>query len=90
MIASIVTRTHLLQRHLRPQEYVYTCFITESGELIVSRYVAESITTDAGCFSHVGLCQLRTKLLKLLAPMYSAPIYVGAVPKPFKYVRMYI
>ena len=33
-----------------------------SGELIVSRYVAESITTDAGRFGHVGLCQLRTKL----------------------------
>ena len=32
-----------------------------SGELIVSRYVAESITTDAGHSSHVGLCQLRTK-----------------------------
>ena len=31
-------------------------------ELIVSRYIAESITTDAGCFGHVGLCQLRTKL----------------------------
>ena len=26
----------------------------------MSRYVAESITTDAGCFSHIGLCQLRT------------------------------
>ena len=33
------------------------------GELIESRYVAESITTDAGCFSHVGLCQMCTKLL---------------------------
>ena len=33
-----------------------------SGELIASRYVAESITTDAGRFGHVGLCQLRTKL----------------------------
>ena len=33
-----------------------------SGELIVSRHVAESITTDAGCFGHVGLCQLCTKL----------------------------
>ena len=33
-----------------------------SGELIVSRYVAGSITTDAGRFGHVGLCQLRTKL----------------------------
>ena len=32
------------------------------GKLIVSRCVAESITTDAGRFSHVGLCQLRTKL----------------------------
>ena len=31
-----------------------------SGELIVSRYVAESITTDAGRFGQVGLCQLRT------------------------------
>ena len=33
-----------------------------SRELIVSRYVAESITTDAGRFGHVGRCQLRTKL----------------------------
>ena len=32
------------------------------GELIVSRYIAESITTDAERFSHVGLCQVRTKL----------------------------
>ena len=30
------------------------------GELTVSRYVAKSITTDAGRFGHVGLCQLRT------------------------------
>ena len=34
-----------------------------AGELIVSRYVATSITTDAGRFGHVGLCQLRTKLV---------------------------
>ena len=26
----------------------------------MSRYVAESITTDAGRFDHVGLCQLHT------------------------------
>ena len=32
------------------------------GELIMSIYVAESITIDAGRFGHVGLCQLRTKL----------------------------
>ena len=32
------------------------------GKLIVSRYVAELITTDAGRFGHVGLCQLCTKL----------------------------
>ena len=32
-----------------------------SGELIVRSYVAESITTDAGHFGRVGLCQLRTK-----------------------------
>ena len=30
------------------------------GELTVSRYVAKSITTDAGHFGHVGLCELRT------------------------------
>ena len=30
------------------------------GELIMSIYVAESITIDAGRFGHVGLCQLRT------------------------------
>ena len=33
-----------------------------SGKLIVSRYIAESITTDAERFGHVGLCRLRTKL----------------------------
>ena len=33
-----------------------------SGKLIMSRYIAESITTDAGRFGRVGLCQLRTKL----------------------------
>ena len=36
-----------------------------SGELIVSKYVEESITMIAGCFGHEGLCQLRTKLKKL-------------------------
>ena len=39
--------------------------MNNSGELIVSRYVAESITMIAGRFGHVGLCQLRTKLKKL-------------------------
>ena len=33
-----------------------------SDKLIVNRYVAESITTDAGRFGHVVLCQLCTKL----------------------------
>ena len=32
------------------------------GELIVNRYVAESITNDAGRFSHIDFCQLCTKL----------------------------
>ena len=32
-----------------------------SGELIVSKYVAESITMIAGRFGHEGLCQLRTE-----------------------------
>ena len=39
------------------------CYLSISGELIVSRYVAESITMIAGRFGHVGLCQLRTKLM---------------------------
>ena len=38
------------------------CYVVDIGKLIVSRYVAESITTDAGRFSHIGFCQLRTKL----------------------------
>ena len=42
---------------------IHTYYI--SGELIVSRYVAESITMIAGRFGYVGLCQLRTKLKKL-------------------------
>ena len=29
----------------------------------MSRYVAESVTTDAGCFRPIGLCQLCTKCL---------------------------
>ena len=33
------------------------------GELITSRYVAESITMIAGRFGHDGLCQLHTKPL---------------------------
>ena len=38
----------------------------DKGELIVSRYVAESINQlIAGRFGHVGLCQLHTKLLLL-------------------------
>ena len=49
-------------------------FTTEivPGELIVSRYVAESITTDAGCFGHVGLCPLRkTKVTTVRDKLYS-------------------
>ena len=41
------------------------CYLSISGELIVSRYVAGSITMIAGRFGHEGLCQLRTKLKKL-------------------------
>ena len=36
-----------------------------SSELIVSKFVAESITMIAGHFGHKGLCQLRTELKKL-------------------------
>ena len=38
------------------------CTLSTSGELIVSEYIAESITTDAGRFGHIGLYQLSTKL----------------------------
>ena len=41
------------------------CAVYLSGELIVSKYVAESITMIAGRFGHEGLCQLRTELKKL-------------------------
>ena len=43
----------------------YPKFTILSGELIVSKYVAESITMIAGRFGHEGLCQLRTELKKL-------------------------
>ena len=36
------------------------------GELIVRKYVAESITMIAGCFGHKGLCQLRTNSLQTI------------------------
>ena len=39
------------------------CYFVISGELIMSRYVAESITTDTGHFNHVGLSQLHRKHL---------------------------
>ena len=42
-----------------------------SGELIVSKYVAESITMIAGRFGHEGLCQLRTELNLLDEGPYS-------------------
>ena len=40
------------------------CYVVDMGELIVSRYVAESITTNAGCFGHVGLWQLCTNCVQ--------------------------
>ena len=48
---------------LMSQRLIVTLSI--SGELIVSRYIAESKTMIAGRFGHVGLFQLRTKLKKL-------------------------
>ena len=52
--------------------------IRASGELIVSKYVAESITMIAGRFGHEGLCQLRTELKKLqweLGYIANTPVY---------------
>ena len=45
-------------------------FGVKSFELIVSKYVAESITMIAGRFGHEGLCQLHTKLKKLQCENY--------------------
>ena len=48
---------------------IHTAFLHLSGELIVSKYVAESITMIAGCFGHEGLCGrniLQSLLLILL------------------------
>ena len=41
----------------------------------MSRYVAESITTDAGPFGHIGLCQLRTKQVQVLYAVDKGPKY---------------
>ena len=47
------------------QCYTWSCRLIATmlilGQLIASRCVAELITTDAGRFSHVGLCQLHAK-----------------------------
>ena len=46
----------------------------------MSRYVAESITTDAGRFGHIGLCQLRIKLFGMqLTKAYVAEHPVSVV-----------
>ena len=37
------------------------CYVVDIGR-IMSRFVAELITTNAGRFGHVRLCQLHTKL----------------------------
>ena len=66
------------------------------GELIVSIYVAESITTDAGRFGHVGLCQLCcTQLIKAYMAETSCIscywfCYVYAPDQFTRYVHTYI
>ena len=47
-------------------------YIYISGELIVSKYVAESITMIAGRFGHEGLCQLRTELTEFCTQLTKA------------------
>ena len=44
----------------------------------MSRYVAESITTDSGRFGHVGLCQLRTELMiqQLCTPVATDYVWI--------------
>ena len=55
----------VIRRHIHHWCNEIMCLITILNildELIVSRYVTELITTDAGRFGHVGVCHLRTKL----------------------------
>ena len=47
---------------------------------MASRYVAESISTDAGCFGHVGLCQLRVCMQ--LTKAYVAKTYLLTIISP--------
>ena len=56
---------------------MYIHDVAEASKLIVSRYIAESITTDAGRFGHVGLCQLRTKQVQVLYAVDKGPKYVS-------------
>ena len=46
--------------HTQHSQYATCIYLL--GKLIVTRSVAETITADGGCFGHVGLCQLHTKL----------------------------
>ena len=41
------------------------CYAVDIGELFLSKYIAESITTDCRAFVPVGLSQLRAKLLRI-------------------------
>ena len=50
---------HIHYPHLAA--FALTRCLLVSGELIVSKYVAESITMIVGRFGHEGLCQLLTK-----------------------------
>ena len=56
--------SYMTRASLWPQSQ-FANIILVAGELIVSKYVAESITMIAGHFSHEDLCQLHAKLKKL-------------------------
>ena len=50
-----------MDQNQQPFQYIRSQPDELSGELIVSKYVAESITMIAGRFGHEGLCQLHTE-----------------------------
>ena len=60
--------------------YVNCIAACKSGKLIVSRYVAESITTDAGRFGRVGLCSVyKTSLACMCCVHYNCVSTCNAV-----------
>ena len=64
-IVSAIVANRIIENTIRRRSVRVRNNRLKSGELIVSKYVAESITMIAGRFGHEGLSQLRTEPKKL-------------------------